>query len=506
MTLKLRWLNLLACLLSLTALSLVTAQTPTPKPKPRPRTVTAKPTPAKPVAAKPAPAAKPVAKPSTPKPLPAKIPAKKPPVTKPTPPVARRPQVTKPTPANPPVVRRPRTTTPTTPPPLPEIREVRALWVVRTTLTTPEKIRRMVAQAADNGFNTLIVQIRGRGDAYYQSRWEPRAEDLRSQPATFDPLALVLNEARRRGLRVHGWINTHLIASAETLPTSPQHIFQTHPEWLAVPREVASDLYNMSPDDPRYRARIIEWTKRNPEQTEGLFTSPANPAVQEHIYSVWLDVLEKYALDGLHFDFVRYSNPAFDFSRTAMERFRGWLEPHLTSEERRTLIEATRVNALAATELFPAQFADFQREQITSLVERISVAVRKRRSNMTLSAAVFANAQDAYANRYQDWQRWLALGYLDVVCPMAYTTDTNTFRAQIETAANAAHNNGARVWAGIGAYRMPVSGTLEKIQAARDLRADGVILFSYDFAAAPSSPNNPQGDYLQQVSRLAWTF
>ena len=43
--------------------------------------------------------------------------------------------------------------------------EVRALWVVRTTLTSPEKISQLVNSAADNGFNTLIVQIRGRGRA-----------------------------------------------------------------------------------------------------------------------------------------------------------------------------------------------------------------------------------------------------------------------------------------------------------------------------------------------------
>jgi len=46
--------------------------------------------------------------------------------------------------------------------------EIRALWVVRTTLTSPQKIRTMVSAAADNGFNTLIVQVRGRGDAYYK--------------------------------------------------------------------------------------------------------------------------------------------------------------------------------------------------------------------------------------------------------------------------------------------------------------------------------------------------
>ena len=70
--------------------------------------------------------------------------------------------------------------------------EVRALWVVRTTLTSPEKIGQLVSAAADNGFNTLIVQIRGRGDAYYNSRVEPRAIDLKDQPPSFDPLAVTI--------------------------------------------------------------------------------------------------------------------------------------------------------------------------------------------------------------------------------------------------------------------------------------------------------------------------
>src|SRR5215208_585558 len=65
------------------------------------------------------------------------------------------------------------------PSPTPPPGEVRALWVVRTTLTTPDKIRKMVESAQANGFDNLIVQVRGRGDAYYESRWEPRAAALK---------------------------------------------------------------------------------------------------------------------------------------------------------------------------------------------------------------------------------------------------------------------------------------------------------------------------------------
>ena len=102
--------------------------------------------------------------------------------------------------------------------------EVRALWVVRTTLTSPEKIRQLVASAADNGFNTLIVQIRGRGDSYYKSKVEPRAIELKDQPLTFDPLALTLEEAHKRGLKVHGWLNTNLLANLDALPAHPDHV------------------------------------------------------------------------------------------------------------------------------------------------------------------------------------------------------------------------------------------------------------------------------------------
>lgn len=95
------------------------------------------------------------------------------------------------------------------------------------------------------------------------------------------------------------------------------------------------------------------------------------------------------------------------------------------------------------------------------------------------------------------------MGILDVACPMAYSTDTAVFQKQIETAAASAHAAGRRVWAGIGAYRIPADSTIEKINVARGLGADGIILFSYDSTARPSELN-PAGDYLERVRRRAF--
>jgi uncharacterized lipoprotein YddW (UPF0748 family) len=257
--------------------------------------------------------------------------------------------------------------------------EVRALWVVRTTLTSPEKIRQLVQSAADNGFNTLIVQIRGRGDAYYNSKVEPRAVELKDQPVTFDPLAVTLAEAHKRGLKVHGWLNTNLLANLDALPTDPAHVYNKHPEWLAVPKPVAAELYNVSPGDPVYRQKIVEWSKANRGELEGVYTGPANPKVRDHIYNIWMDVLKRYPVDGLHFDYVRFASPDFDYSHTSLDAFREWLEPQLNADERAQLKNALATNPLAAPETFAAKFADFQRAQVTTLVERIYRAVKKQR-------------------------------------------------------------------------------------------------------------------------------
>jgi uncharacterized lipoprotein YddW (UPF0748 family) len=382
-------------------------------------------------------------------------------------------------------------------------REVRALWVVRTSLTSVPKIQAMVKAAAENGFNTLIVQVRGRGDAYYRSGQEPRAEELKDQPADFDPLAVTLTEAKQRGLKVHAWLNTSLLANLDALPTDPKHVYNKHPEWLAVPRPVAAELYKMSPGDPRYRARIVEWSKANRGELEGVYTGPANARVREHIYKIWMDVLRNYEVDGLHFDYVRLASPDFDYSHTSLEKFRKWLEPKLSKDERGQLKQSSAQNPLAAAETYSEKFGEFQREQITMLVQRIYLAVKRQKPNVMVSAAVFANHENAYTRRFQDWRRWLSMGILDVACPMAYSTDTAVFKKQIEIATTSAHASGRKVWAGIGAYRIPADSTVEKINVARTLGSDGIILFSYDFTVR-TSELNPAGDYLDRVRRTAF--
>lgn len=378
----------------------------------------------------------------------------------------------------------------------PPVNEVRALWVVRDTMTSPKRVKEMVEQAHAAGFNTLIVQVRGRGDAYYTARWEPRAALLKNQADDFDPLAIAIQEAHAAGIKVHAWINTFLVADAASLPESREHAMYKHPEWLAVPRGIANELYRGDPKAQNYSDTLIRYAQNNKEELEGIFFSPAHPGVKEQIYNLWIDITERYDIDGLHFDYIRYPNRQFDYSRTSLDRFRAELEKTMSAEDRKHFAQIAATDPLAHVNAFPDRYSQFQRDQVTDLVERVYQGVKARKPNATVSAAVFANDKDAFEARCQDWKLWLKRGILDAVCPMAYTEETSTFSHQIEVAVGARGNN--QVWAGIGSWKIPVVSTLEKISAARQRGAQGFILFSYDAAVRPSDVN-PNADYLNRV-------
>ncbi len=362
-------------------------------------------------------------------------------------------------------------------------------------------IEKLVADAKATGVNTLIVQVRGRGDAFYKSRFEPRSLDLKDQPESFDPLATVLRRAHRAGIKVHAWMNTHLLCDVSELPSDPGHVYQKHPDWLGVPRKAASELYALDPWDARYREWIVKVSKENMTELEGLYTCPAHPEVKEHLVNVFLDVVGNYDVDGIHFDYVRYPSPDFSYSRTALDRFRATIEPGLAEEERRTASALARSRPLLYVELYPQAWDRFRREQITELVERIAAAARSKKPGVMVSAAVFANDEDAFNRRYQDWKVWLERGALDAVCPMAYTPDTEVWKRQIAIARG--FSFGRQLWAGIGTYRQTPESALEKIRLARRMGADGVILFSYGQLVTPSEWA-PAGDYLEQIGKQAF--
>lgn len=380
----------------------------------------------------------------------------------------------------------------------PALPEVRALWVVRTTLATPGSVEAMVDAARQAGFNTLLVQVRGRGDAYYRSRIEPRARVLSGQSGDFDPLALVLARAKESGLAVHAWVNVNLVADASDLPASDRHVVRRHPEWLMVPRELARDLQRIPPRSAAYAARLASWTRAQSAVVEGLYVSPSHDGAVEYVDEVVQDLVSRYPLDGVHLDYVRYPGSAFDYSRGSLEAFKHEMDRRLSRGERKALERSLKADVFAYTDRFPADWQAFRRARLDAVLRRLRATVKSVRPDALLSAAVVPDEAMAAGGRGQDWAGWLRDGLLDVVCPMVYTTDASVFESQVVRARTLAAR--ARLWAGIGAYRLSPEQTVGHIDVAREAGADGVVLFSYDSLVHPR--RGP--DYLARLADAAF--
>ena len=377
--------------------------------------------------------------------------------------------------------------------------EIRALWVLRTSLSSPDSIAELVRSAHGHGFNTLLVQVRGRGDRYYANGIEPRASDLVRQPLTFDPLASVIAAARTSGLSVHAWVNVNLVSSAADLPIARTHIVHRHPEWLMVPREIAQELARIDQRSPAYVGRLARWT-RGQDNVEGLYATPIVPAAAAHVEAVVRNIAARYAVDGIHLDYARFPSSRFDYSRSALAEFRAAVRPGLSPAVRTELDGRHRIDLFAYADGLPEEWKAFRLERMTALMTRVRAAVKAARPRALVTVAAAPDIKDAFDHKLQNWPAWLDAGLVDAVAPMAYTPEPARFAQQIAAASGVA--GGGAIWAGIGAYRLTPAQTIDNIQTARRLGTAGIVLFSYDSLI---DPKQTPANYLAVVGRSAFT-
>ncbi len=340
--------------------------------------------------------------------------------------------------------------------------EIRAAWVVRHALASKNDIDRVVDYAVRARFHLLFAQVRGRGDAYYQSALEPAASELELPVESFDPLAYLLTRAHSEGIAVHAWINVcYVWSDPENAPPS-DHIVTRHPDWLM------ADKHGIRMD----HRSIREWKRRG---LEGYYVSPGNPAVREHLVAVVRDIVTRYRVDGVHLDYVRYPGGGFDYSAGPRTEFKlrygidplelsiGGDDVDMLGEEGIALLDSVRV--------------EWQVAQLDSLVAMTRRAV----GGLPLSAAVIPDFVRARAEKGQDWPAWVHRGDVDFVVPMAYEYEPAELVGRVQTIKRT-----------IGTHRfligLPVYGGRSRYlgYSVALLRRDGILgysLFSYNALA-----------------------
>ena len=293
----------------------------------------------------------------------------------------------------------------------------KSVWVVRDKITTMRACDDLLADAAERAIREIVVQVRGRGDAYYQSDLEPRAQDLPA--ADFDPLAHLVRGGAAVGVRIHAWTNVHFVWSSKdgALPRSPRHLVNAHPDWLLRPNGVRFL-------DP---AGGSDW--------EGIYIDPADRRAALHTLAVFADIVARYAVEGLHYDYVRYPQAQY-----------------ATSPE--------------------------DHRHVTRLVTEAAGRLRAKRPGVVISAAVFPDPQVARDKVLQRWPDWARDGLVDLLCPMAYRPDTAEVARLLRAARAAAPRT--RMWGGLMGYPGETALLREQVAAARAVGCEGAILFAYE--------------------------
>ena len=255
--------------------------------------------------------------------------------------------------------------------------EWRAVWVsylewAAMDFSTEDAFRAGVVQLLDNctglGLNTVLAQVRPFGDALYRSSlfpWSHLCTGVQGQDPGFDPLDVLLQEAHTRGISVEAWVNPYRLRSSAAMPPNlaDSNLANTHPEWVCT-------------------------------VDEGLYLNPAEPAAADYVVQGVAELVQNYAVDGIHFD--DYFYPTTDES-----------------------IDAAQFAASGAGNL-----AAWRRENVTALVRAVHDTVKAADPTLRFGISPQGNPDNDENQQYSDVTGWLASGggdaVVDYLCPQVY--------------------------------------------------------------------------------------
>ncbi|MCR5312132.1 MAG: family 10 glycosylhydrolase, partial [Bacteroidaceae bacterium] len=182
------------------------------------------------------------------------------------------------------------------------LHEVRAVWLTtimgldwpRTKVTDAASIERQkeeLCEILDNlqyiHVNTVIIQTRIRGSVIYPSKYEPWDECLTGKYGKnpgYDPLKYCIDQCHARGMECHAWV-------------------------VAIPVGKAAR-------QKAYGEGALTMRKPNlcRKAGEEVFMLPGNPETANYISNICREIAEKYDVDGISLDYIRYPEKTYNFN------------------------------------------------------------------------------------------------------------------------------------------------------------------------------------------------
>lgn len=163
--------------------------------------------------------------------------------------------------------------------------ELRGIWMHATQMKTPAEADACIRKIDDANLNAVFVLVwYWGGQAFYQSRLCPMGEGVE---AGFDPLGYLVESCHKRKIEVHAWFVNGAYGQRRS-----RHVLDAHPDW-AVEAPGGDELW-------------YDFGK---------------PEVRKFQSDLMIECLERYPVDGIHFDYIRYSGPQLCLCKHCQDEF-----------------------------------------------------------------------------------------------------------------------------------------------------------------------------------------
>jgi uncharacterized lipoprotein YddW (UPF0748 family) len=275
------------------------------------------------------------------------------------------------------------------------------------------------------------------GVAYYPSKVLPVAADLATRG---DQVAECLAACRKHGLQIHVWkVDWNLGRD--------------------VPKEFVAKLR------AEHRLQMSDTGEEEP------WLCPSNPLNAALERDALVEVARNYAVDGIHFDYIRYPDARHCFCPPCRARFE-----HVSGKRVGNWPADVQPKGAVREE-----WIKWCQENINTVVRTTSEEVRKVRPGIKVSAAVFRQWDRDSRSVMQDWKLWCERGWLDFVCPMNYTESEAGYENWIRQQKQWAGPAGLVPGIGITSSHTTLApdATVRQIEITRRYETQGFILFNF---------------------------
>jgi len=256
-----------------------------------------------------------------------------------------------------------------------------------------EELISLLDMAASMNINAIFFQVSPEGDALYKSDLVPWSRYLTGkfgQDPGFDPLEFVIEQAHRRNMELHAWVNPYRVSMYTDKDTTaslniPKSVYMEHPEWI----RKAMNRYVIDPGIPEARKWVVDRV---------------------------MEIVEKYDIDGIHFDDYFY-----------YERTFGELDDKQTY---------SKYNPDGISNI-----KDWRRNNTYVLIKEISEKIRTAKKWVKFGISpmgIWANKKDGYTDgsntrssvtnydsAFADTKRWVEEELIDYIAPQVYFTFAN---------------------------------------------------------------------------------